>query len=69
MSKYPGTYTTKDVCKAEIAECKGILKAYHVPEESMKIITGILEQAYHQLSESYRLSTAFEAYALDELGK
>ena len=68
MAKYPGTYTTKDVCNAEVKECKQLLKKYHVSPEDVKEITGMIEQAYYMLDESYRVSQAFEAYVQDELG-
>lgn len=69
MSKYPGIMTTEDVKKAEIAECKEILGKYHVLPEDIEEITDMIEQAYYMLSESYKFSSAVEAYIIDELGE
>lgn len=69
MGKYPGTYTTKDVCKAEVRECKAILKKYHVSAEDREIIISMIQQPYHMLSDSYQMSNAIEAYIKDELSE
>lgn len=61
--------TTEDVCRAEVEECRGILKKYRVSPEDINVITGMIEQAYCMLSESYRTTNALEAYAKDELGE
>ena len=69
MSKYPGTYTTKDVYKAEVKECKNILKKYHASKEDVETITSMIEHPYYLLSNSYKMSNAIEAYVKDMLGE
>ncbi len=69
MGKYPGCYTTKDVCKAEVKECKEILKKYHVSAEDVETITSMIQQSYYMLSGSYKMTNAIEAYVKDEVGE
>lgn len=69
MAKYAGTLSSEEVCKLEVRECKGILKKYHATKEDTEKITGMIEQAYHMLSESYRIGRAIDAYMKDEIGE
>ena len=68
MSKYPGFMTTQNVCKAEVRECKDILKKYKVMDSDVENITDMIKEAYYQLSESYKMSNAIDAYVKDKLG-
>ncbi len=69
MGKYAGTLTTQQVCKEEIKECKAILVKYHVSQEDGAKVTDIIQQAYHMLGESYKITSAMEAYMKDAIGE
>ena len=69
MAKYAGALSSEEVCKLEVRKCKGILKKYHASKEDTEIITGMIRQAYHMLSESYCIGRAVDAYMRDEIGE
>ncbi len=51
MAKYNSCMATNDVCKAEVAEVRKILKKYKVNKEDTNIIIGALKEAYYQFHE------------------
>lgn len=68
MAKYGSGLSTEQVCKLECEEAKRELSKRGVPEHVIENITGMIEQAYYMLSESYKMAKMLEAFIDDKLG-
>lgn len=65
MAKYAAGLTTRDICKLEVSECEEILGKYKVSKEDVAAITGMIKEAYYQLSKACASGRAMERL-LDE---
>ena len=52
MAKYPGFFTIKEVCKAELEELNEILAKSNVSKEDKEKIRDMIIEPYFQLSEA-----------------
>lgn len=66
MAKYPGWFTTEEVCESECEEAKAVLEKYNVSEDDVETIIGMIKQPYFMLKQSYDFMKSFGRTGVDE---
>jgi hypothetical protein len=69
MSKYGNGITVSGACRNEIEEATDILNSYRVSTEDIDTITGMIKEAYFELSESMVSGRAMDRIIADEVGE
>lgn len=62
MGKYPGYFTTKDVCECECREASHLMRRYNVPRSLRKRIIEMIREPWYRLSDTFRFQNSFENY-------
>ena len=67
--KYGSGVTTADVCELELEEMEQICSRYHMHDEDIEILKGMVSNAYYQLQKAYASGRAMERVYYERTGK